>query len=319
MSNDLIFKDTKAPTLIQGERRLTKLGQALAANSMTRRIQTNTNGTFKKIVNGEQIGSAVRGEMNVIIVGALSKVSRVYYREKFDPNKEATMPNCWSNLGDTPEEDATDKQHSNCADCPMNIKGSGDTGGKACRYQRRISVLMEHDNTGDVYQFNIPSKSLFGKGTGNVHPFESYIKYLIANGISPDSVVTNVQYDLDADSMELQFSPVRVISDEEFAQVIKAQDKPETERYTKITVAQADNVTRPPATKTEASKPAPTPAPAPAPAPKPKVARSEEPDDEPEIATPTKRVSSKKPEEAPRSVDDLANVVADWTKEEDDE
>ena len=156
MSNVAIFKQQNA-VAVSGNRQLSDLARSLATSTTSRRIQTNTNGTFKRIVNGEQIGNAVRGEINVIIVGALPKVSRIFYKEKFDPNKEATLPNCWSNLGDKPEDAAADKQHSNCADCPQNIKGSGDNGSKACRYQRRISVLVEGDSSGDVYQFNVPA------------------------------------------------------------------------------------------------------------------------------------------------------------------
>jgi len=309
MASELIFKDNKTHALVAGERRLTKLGQSLAAASMNRRIQTNTNGTFKKIVNGEQVGNAVRGEINLIIVGALPQVSRVYYKEKFDPNKEATVPNCWSNLGDAPEESCSDKQSASCAECPMNIKGSGDNGGRACRYQRRIAVLIEGDTSGDVYQFNVPAKSLFGKGTGNVHPFESYVKYLIANGYSPDTVVTNVQYDLDADSMELQFSPVRGLSDDEYDAVIKAQARPETENYCKITVAQADGVTKLPPAKKEEKKPEP----------KPKVVRAEDPDDEEPIPEPVKRKSAKPVVEAPVAAkDDLSATISDWVDEEDE-
>lgn len=216
MSNEVsIFTNqTNAPAVIK--ERTTALGEKLAGSGLTlRRIQTNTNGTFKRIIDGEQVGKAVRSELNVIIVGALQKVSRIYYREKFDPNKEATLPNCWSNLGDKPEKNVTDPQHGNCADCPMNISGSGDNGGRACRYQRRIAVLVEGDDQGDVYQLNVPAKSLFGKGAGNVHPFESYLRYLRYNGESPDTVVTNVSYDEDADSMELMFTPVRSVNQAE--------------------------------------------------------------------------------------------------------
>jgi hypothetical protein len=202
MSNVAIFKQQNAVAVSSG-RELSDFAKSLASSTTSRRIQTNTNGTFKRIINGEQIGNAIRGEINLIIVGALPKVSRIYYKEKYDPNGEPTLPNCWSNLGDKPEGAAADKQHSNCADCPKNVKGSGENGSKACRYQRRISVLVEGDASGDVYQFNVPAKSLFGKGTNNVHPFESYVKFLIANGESPDNVVTNVSFDANADTMEL--------------------------------------------------------------------------------------------------------------------
>lgn len=308
MGNLAIFKQQNA-VAVSGNRELSDLAKSLATSTTSRRIQTNTNGTFKRIVNGEQIGNAVRGEINVIIVGALPKVSRIYYKEKFDPNKEATLPNCWSNLGDKPEAAAADKQHDNCADCPQNIKGSGDNGGKACRYQRRISVLVEGDPSGDVYQFNVPAKSLFGKGTGNVHPFESYVKFLIANGESPDNVVTNISFDANADTMELLFTPLRNISDEEYALVKASQSKPETKMYTMITVAQADGVKKqPPAVENKAKAPAEDVEP------KKVVVRSDEPDDE-AIEEPVKR-QVKKAEPAPKAKASLADVVSQWGEDE---
>lgn len=304
MSNLAIFKQQTAVST-SGNRELSDLAKSLATSTTSRRIQTNTNGTFKRIINGEQIGNAIRGEINVIIVGALPKVSRIYYSEKFDPNKEATLPNCWSNLGDKPEAAAEDKQHSNCTDCPQNIKGSGDTGGKACRYQRRIAVMVEGDESGDVYQFNVPAKSLFGKGTGNVHPFESYVKFLIANGESPDNVVTNISYDLNADSMELLFTPLRNINDEEYELVKASQSKPETKLYTMITVAQADGVKKqPPAMEQKAKAPEAKP-----------VARSDEPEDESPIDEPVKR-QAKKAEPAPKAKANLADVLTAWSQDE---
>jgi hypothetical protein len=299
MSNISIFKEGKVA--VSGHRELSDLAKTLASSSTSRRIQTNTNGTFKRIVNGEQIGNAVRGEINVIILHALPKVSRTFYEAEYDPNAAPTLPDCWSNLGDRPEAAAPNKQHTNCADCPQNIKGSGKQGGKACRYQRRISVLVEGDSSGDVYQFNVPAKSLFGKGTGNVHPFESYIKYLIANGESPDNVVTNIAYDLNADSMELLFTPLRNISDEEYALVRASQSKPETKMYTMITVAQADGVKKLPAAAE--AKPAP------------KVSRSEDPDEDEIHEEPIKR-PAKKTEAPIKSKQDLASVVDAWSKDE---
>jgi hypothetical protein len=221
----------------------------------------------------------------------------VYYRDKFDPNKEATLPNCWSNIGDKPEKNVPEASHSNCADCPMNVKGSGENGSKACRYQRRIAVLVAGDTTGEVYQFNIPAKSLFGKGTGNTHPFEQYVKFLLANGESPDTVVTKVCYDDNADTLELLFSPQRTISDAEYQLVVAAQARAETSNYTKITVAQADGVTR---------------APAKAEAPVPRATRSADPDDEvaPVAAEPTKRMSKK--DTTPKPVVDLSAVIDIW-------
>jgi hypothetical protein len=313
MSNLTIFKQSGAVST-SSQRELTGLAKSLAATSNMRRISTNTNGTFKRVINGEQMGNAIRGEFNAIIVDALPKVSRTFYAGKYDPNAKATLPDCWSNLGDRPEPAATNKQHSNCVECPKNVAGSGEMGkGRACRFQRRIAVLLEGDPTGEVYQFNVPAKSLFGKGTGNVHPFESYVKYLLGNSESPDTVVTNISYDLNADSMELLFTPLRGISDAEYALVVGAQADPETKKYIQLTVAATDGVKALP--KQEAPKPAPAPAPA--------VTRSDEPDDiedaviEP-ITEPVKR--SAKPAataETPAVTGDLASIVNAWGDDED--
>jgi hypothetical protein len=307
MSNDVSIFNNRNAVGVRSEQRLTKLGQTLASSSTSRRIQCNINGTFKKLVNGEQIGNSVRGTINVIIIAAQPKVSRVYYAGKYDPNAEATMPNCWSNAGDVPEASATDKQHDNCAECPMNIKGSGDNGGRACRFQRRVSVLLEGDTTGDIYQMSIPSKSLFGKGSGNVHPFEGYVKFLVANGESPDTVVTTVAFDDEVEGMELVFSPSRQVEDVEFALVQKAQARPEAEMYTRITVAQVDGATKEPKPRAEAQ-------PEPKPEPKAKVQRSDDPDDA--VEEPKRRAGRKPTEEAPVTPApkaDLAAAIAEWS------
>lgn len=294
MSNLSIFKEGTVAT--SGKRELSDLAKSLASGGTTRRIQTNTNGTFKRIINGEQIGNALRGEINVIIIAALPKVSRVFYKGAYDPDAKPTLPDCWSNLGDKPEAAASNKQGANCADCPMNIVGSGTNGkGRACRFQRRISVLVAGDPTGEIYQFNIPAKSLFGKGTGNVHPFESYKNYLIANNESPDSVITNISYDLNADSMELLFTPLRNISDDEYEMVKAAQASPEAKQYTMLTVAQADKVTKQPE---------------PIAAPKPVVTRSDEPEEE--MQQPVKRTTKRTEAPVMAQNNNLADVISAW-------
>lgn len=301
MSNEVsIFKNQTGVAT----RRPSALAEQLKSSSTvySRRIQTSNKGFFRKIINGEQVGEPIRDEFEAIIVNMLPKVSRIYYKDKFDPSKEPTLPNCWSNQGDKPEAGALDKQHSNCADCPMNVKGSGDNGGKACRYQRRIAILLAGDMSGDLYQFNIPAKSLFGKGSGNEHPFESYIKFLLSNREAPDTVITRISYDLDADSMELLFTPVRSLTDEEYDLVSSVQTAPEAKMYTQITVAQTDGVTKAP--KIEA--------------PKPKVTRSEEPEEVEleEIEEPVKRAKKKEEPPVNPDSDSLASVIDAWSKDD---
>jgi hypothetical protein len=320
-----IFKEGRVAT--RGPRELTELGKTLSASTNIRRIQTSTNGFFRRMVNGEQIGKAAR-DVDLIVISALPKVSRTFYAEAFDPDKEATLPDCWSNLGDKPEASAENPQSATCANCPQNVEGSGSNGkSRACRFQRRVAVLLAGDDSGDVYQFNIPAKSLFGKGVGNVHPFESYNRFLSANGESVDTVITRVSFDPDAETMALLFTPIRNLSDDEYDLVVSAQKTPEAKSYTMLTVAAVDKAAK----DTKASVFKETPAP------KQKVARSEEPDEEDEapparkvrvavvdeeedeppfVAEPVKRAAAKRPVAEAPAKGDMAAVIAEWGEED---
>ena len=251
MSNVSIFQQKTAPV---AGREVSELSKALAgANSNTSRRITMSKGVFRRIVNGKEAGKIKDGHMNVIVINALPKVSRQFYASTFDPDAAPTLPDCWSNLGDVPDPKAANAQSTNCASCPQNIDGSGNNGkGRACRFNRRVAVVLEGDMSGDVYQFNIPAKSLFGKGTGNTHPFESYIKFLPANGESIDRIVTQISFDEDETADVLKFTPVRHLTDEEIDVVEAAQNNPDSKRVVQLTVAQQDGVVKlPPAAKVE--------------------------------------------------------------------
>ena len=323
MSNLAIFRDQNTVSNIR--RPLSDMTKAVATTTSVRRIQTNTNGTFKRIVGGEQIGKAIRGEFNAIIVSMLPKVSRTFYAGKYDPDAKPTLPDCWSNNGDVPEAKSPNRQAANCASCKNNIDGSGENGkGKACRFQRRVALLLEGDVSGDTYQFNIPAKSLFGKGNGITHPFESYVRFLAANEESVDYVVTNIAYNLDADTMQLQFTPVRQITDAEYELVVAAQSDPATQRLVQLTVSEADGATSKPKAQPvmieqqvedeEEDEEPPMKVAKPA----KKAAwledEDEEEDDEPKVA-PSKRTANKV--DVAKSADDLASALDTWADEDD--
>lgn len=315
MSNLTIYKNSG---IVASQGRQSALGEQIAS-SMSRgynRIVTNTNGTFKCIRNGEQVGKPIRGEFNAIIVAMLQKPSREYYASAYDPDAKSTLPDCWSLLGDKPEEKSGDRQAANCTTCPQNIAGSGPNGkGKACRFKRKIAILLDGDTSGDVYQFNIPAKSLFGDGDGNTHPFESYCRFLVANGTAPDLVVTTIAYNLDSDTMELTFTPSEPISDEQWELVQQAQGNPATQRLIQLTVGDTEG-------KPQIAKPEPEPEPKPEPEPEPVkkkqsffAAEAEDADYE-EVEEPTvvKRPVKKAVVTLPPS-DDLAAIVDAWESE----
>ena len=300
---DLITLKNNVPA--RSERRVSRLAEKIATGGSLRRIATNTNGTFKRIVGGEQIGKAIPHQIDVIIVDMLPDVSREFYAAAYDPEGTPTLPDCWSNDGKTPDAKASNRQASSCSSCPMNVEGSGTRGkGKACRFKRRLAVLAEGDPTGEVYQLSIASKSLFGKSSGPTYPFESYCKYLKSNGEAPDTLVTRVAYDLDADTLTLNFREVRFLTAEEEALVDTVYGDPDTKRYTHLTVSEADGVTAKPARIAEAPKKAP-------------VVEEAEFEEE---AAPVKRLNPKSETAAPKPVEDnkLASLISDWGDEDED-
>ena len=294
MTDLTIFKQN-SPVPAGGEG-LSDLARSLAASSgsTNRRIIAKKN-TFRKIVNGQEV-SKHEGIINVIIVNALPAISRQFYDKPYDPEAEATLPDCWSNLGDVPDPKAANPQASSCATCPQNVDGSSRSGkGRACAFQRRIAVILEGDMTGEIYQMNLPATSLFGKGEGLDHPFESYFRFLLGNNKSIDRMVTQIRIDEEVDYVKYIFSPVRHASEEEVAIAAAAAARPEAKNVVRLTVAQTDGVKKlPPAAKPaeddEEFAPAATPA---------------------AVAEPTKRPSNKPA--APQAKGSLADVVDAWS------
>lgn len=297
MSNITVI-DQSLPEFLQtaGVSELTKQ-LAGTSGSGVRRI-VHKNGIFRKVVGGEEMGK-VKGSINTIIVNASPKVGRIFYAKQWSADAEPTAPDCFSNDGQTPDAGAANPQAARCDDCEQNIKGSGMGNSKACRYSRRIALMLEEDFgtslEGSVYQMNLASKSLFGNAVGdNTHPFESYTKYLSNNGKSLDYVVTQISSNEDNDNQSVLFTPMRFINKAEYGASSEAAKKPEVQKLVVMTPYQADVSGRTP--KLEA--------------PKAKAAAKESP-----IAEPVKR-ESKKAEAPTVTKKDLDSVVKAWTDEE---
>lgn len=318
MSNLTIFQDpSNLPTVRRQSKLLDKMG---SSGGSLRRIALNTNGTFKRIVGGEQIGKAVPHQLDVIVVDLLTDPSRQFYTSKYDPNAQATLPDCWSNDGKTPDSKAAGKPASSCASCPKNVEGSGEKGkGRACRFLRRIAMLVVGDSSGEVYQMQIPAGSLFGKGTDNVHPFESYKKFLMANGEAVDTVVTRAMYDLDADTMKLKFTPVRLLTEVEAGFVDAAQEDPETKRYVGLTVVETGGANKAIAAEPKVIEAKAVPAAPAAPAGNP-FGGEEEEEEEEAPAAPVKRAAPKRNVvDTTTAKPELKQAMASWLDADGDE
>ena len=280
--------------------RLDRMGGGITS----RRIKISNGRVFKKVVNGEEIGKAVDKQLDVIIVDWLIDPSRKFYVGAYDKNAKATLPDCWSNDGIKPEASAKVPQAKTCMECPKNVKGSGFNGqGKACRYERRLAVLVTGDSSGDVYQITIPGGSLFSNNNGNLYGFEGYKKFLMANNAAPDTVVTSLIYDLETDTAKLWFKAANFLNPQQAAAVDVAQKDPNTDRYLKLTAAAVDG-----------AKAIAAPEPVAAIAPPTAPVNPFGDDDEEEV--PVKRATKKETPAAPKA--ELNEVLGDWLDEDED-
>ena len=123
---------------------------------------------------------------------------------------------------------------------------------------------------------------------------------ILANGEALDTVVTRVVYDAESDTAKVGFKAVRHLTEVEVGLIDEAQDNPETERYTKLTVAAVDGATAPAFKKPLAIEAAPTTPPA----------NPFGDDDEEVESAPTKRAS--KPKATAEVKPELASVLNEW-------
>ncbi len=288
--NDVSVIDQNLPDFLQtaGVSALTK---QLAGRTGVARIVPK-NGIFRKVVGGEEMGKA-KGPLNAIVVNASPHVGRIFYMKSWSPDAEPTAPDCFSNDGRAPDPGSANPQAERCDNCSQNIKGSGQGQSKACRYSRRLAVMLEEDFgtalEGRVYQMNLASKSLFGDSVGsNTHTFENYTKYLANNGKSLDYVVTQISFNEDNDNQSVLFTPVRYINKAEYASLTTVGKSVEVQKMVVMTPYQADASGRAP--KLEAPK-------------------------EEAAPEPIKR-ESKKAEAPPAEKKDIDSVLKAWTDEE---
>jgi len=214
MSEVAIFRDSKAvlPTIRRGE--LDEMTKNLMGGGSNNKRISIRGGIFRMIVDGQEVAKNEDRHMDVVLVAAAPKTSRTFYAGTYQEGN-ITLPDCWSNDGDRPDPRSTSPQSSACATCPMNVAGSGQGTSKACRYSHRLAVLLGNDiERSDVYQLVLPSQSIFGKGENGKMPLMQYAKFLGGNGLTMNSVVTEMRFDTSSATPKLTFRAVRPLDAE---------------------------------------------------------------------------------------------------------
>ena len=267
--------------------KLDDITKALVGNSGSKRISLR-GGKFRMVVNGEEVLTSNSESLNVVIVNAARDVSRTFYAKAYNPKEDATIPDCWSNNGVAPDATVEEPQHHNCTECPQNVKGSGTGGMRACRHFRRVAVALADDVGGDVYQLQLASKSIFGKGDLTHMPFEQYVKYVGSQGYNLNTLTTEMRFDSDSDTAKLFFKPLKFLSKEQWEVAKRQGETPAAKRAVEFTFIKTDKAPALAAPKQSA----------------PAVAEVEEP---------KKRPEKKTAEPTPKK--DLAAIMGSWGQE----
>ena len=176
------------------------------------------------IVGGKEVTVSKSREMNVVVVRTAASNSRTFYAGQYKKG-ETAAPDCSSLDGVTPDSGVADQQAGKCASCPQNIAGSGTGKSRACKYSRRLAVVMENDIAGDVYELKLAATSIFGDGNGSDDmPLDAYVRRMDANNppVNLDDVVTRLKFDDNTDTPKLNFATVRFLSENE-SEIVQAQ------------------------------------------------------------------------------------------------
>ena len=326
MSNIAMFNPSNVPAFAKNaELSATTLALAGGVNTSAgmKRVSIK-GGVFRLLAGGKEIAAIDERFLDVIVVKAAPKVSRIFYAGSYDKDAAAAAPDCTSADGDKPDAGVRNKQASSCAACPQNIAGSGNGQSRACRYQQRLAVVLANNPEGDVLQVTLPATSIFGKEEGDKRPLQAYARYMAAQTppVNLDAIVTRMKFDTKAESPKLIFAPVRWLTDDEYLVAQDQSKSKDADKAVSVTPAAADGVVapaplaiegKPPTAKTlgdlldedEAESMAEVKAT------KAKKAKpAVEAEEEPEV-----RKAAPKVESVPAKKNRLADIVADWDDE----
>lgn len=242
MSNVVSFNPSQVPAFAKkGE--LSAVAKALAGGGggQTGKRISIKGGVFRLISDGKEVAAVEERYLDVVVVNAAPKIGRIFYDGAFDPENPAP-PRCWSADGEKPDAKVQDPPAVTCAACPNNIKGSGNGESRACRFSQRLAVVLANDMNGDVMQLTLPATSIFGKEESDNRPLQAYARWLAAQSVSPDMVVTRMKFDTKAESPKLFFKPVRWLTNEEHEACSEKGKTSDALRAITLTVAQTDGV-----------------------------------------------------------------------------
>jgi hypothetical protein len=325
MSNIAVFNPAANLPAHAKQGQLDAVSQALAGGANNSKRISIKGGVFRLYSGGKEITAIEDRYLDVVIVAAAPHVSRTFYGQKYVEG-QATAPTCWSADGNTPDPKSS-KVAPTCANCPNNMKGSGQGDSRACQFNQRIAVVLANNMEGDVLQLTLPSQSIFGKGEGENRPLQEYARYYAAQSYSVSKFVTRLKFDTNAPVPKLFFKAMRWLDDEEYAITSAAGTSADAIKAITMTVSQQDGVAPTVAAAAPIALPGKPPKAAPlppeeddeppAPAPKKAAAKAKPalpPEDDEPVEPEVKKASAKPAAPAPAG-GKLTDVLSAWDDE----
>ena len=145
-------------------------------------------GRYRLVEDG--VETPVGINLDVIIVGANPKVSKIFYSKPYDGAADGVRPDCFSNDGVRPDPSVENPIASGCADCQNNVLGSKVTPSgaksKLCADQRHLAVVPAADPN-KVYALTIAVSAMKN--------LREYLKELQNFGVEAQEVVTELGFD----------------------------------------------------------------------------------------------------------------------------
>lgn len=204
MANEISIANTQIPAHLANRigkpsALATSIGGGLSSGEGFPRISIKGS-RFRLVEDGAEVILNTT-TIDVVIVGANPRLSKLWYAKKWDPNDEPAAPDCFSLNGIAPDPESVSPQNDLCATCPHNAWGSRVTDAgqklKACADQKRLAVVSADDPEGTVYLLQVTPAALKG--------LNGFQKELVARGIAPEIVRTKIGFDTDASFPKLTF------------------------------------------------------------------------------------------------------------------
>lgn len=213
MSNEIIKKEEQFITPVEN---IDFQEEMQGLNITFDRIKVPSGGGLAFEVPGENPDEPdLQKEFSAVILYHHPVLS--YYKEKYTGGNEA--PDCSSFDGINGVERETG-EIKKCKDCPLNVFGTGENGGKACKTKRRIFILRANEILPTI--LSLP--------TASIGDFSKYIMRLVSKGKKSNQVVTKFSLKKVQNAGGITYSKVvlateRDLNEEEMKNVAKMTEQ----------------------------------------------------------------------------------------------